>query len=117
MLYSVDAEHEVTSVPHAEEYQRWVSRMDPDKFRLIRDFFDKQVDEMLPQGSFNSRWVIPSEWQGTPLQAVWDLLRNEEQAAYFCGLILWEVMMRREGEEWRFYKAEGEIGTYYFLRG
>jgi len=51
-----------------------------------------------------------ADWSNTPLQAIYEACRrNEDMAAKIFGLFVWDMIQRRQGERWMFghYELDG----------
>lgn len=122
MLFAINAgggTRRITRVPHGEDYRRWRARLGERDFRLIWDALDARVegDEIL-----TSSWIPGADWTGTVFQPIYDRAcgGDQESAAKFFGLILWDVVMSRP-DQWAFGKYEKDgvpiAGTTYFRIG
>ena len=105
MLFNIDS-NKIDWIPYYAEYETWKNRLeqlDPKAFQKIVDELNRRVN-----GSevHTSSWIPGSNWSGTVFQPIYDACLDEESAAKFFGLILWEVMMKRKGEAWCFGRYE-----------
>ena len=98
MLFSIDGK-EIDWIPHRQEYKMWKSWLNREEFKAIFEELNCRVSGGEVQ---TSSWIPGRDWTGTVYQPLYDACQNEETAAKFFGLILWEVMTRRKGEAWCF---------------
>jgi hypothetical protein len=115
MLFSLDnLEKPIKYIPHKREYNIWKKRLTEDE-SLIATLTAKMNEKDIQTSSF-----IPGpDWTKTPYQIIYEkaCLKNEQHAAFFFGLILWDAVIRHP-EKWCFKKAEPPVqGTVYFKRG
>jgi hypothetical protein len=116
-LFAVgDSDKQVTTVPHRDDFKRWIDRLDKSEQQAIRDELDRLIDRKVESGEdiVTSSWM-PSElcpnggddWDGTPFQVIWDkaCLQSWDQTAQCFGLFVWERMMDR-AEAWHFMRCE-----------
>ena len=106
MLFDIDTRKEINRIPHHAEYETWKNRLE----QLDPKAFQKIVDELNSRVSggkvHTSSWIPGSNWSGTAFQPIYDACQDQESAAKFFGLILWEVMRKRKGEAWSFGRYE-----------
>ena len=100
MLYSIDNLKPITSVPHEESFIRWKAKIDPLKYEAIKNELRGRLTE---SEVHTSSWMPGSNWMGTVFEPIYieACSLNQEAAALFFGLILWEVMMEDE-HDWSF---------------
>ncbi len=116
MLYSIDSGRYIGLVPHQTDFKRWKYRLDQAEYDAVFDDLDRRVatDEI-----HTSSWIPGADWTGTVFQVLYEkaCLFDEEAAARFFGLILWDVMIHRS-EVWAFgrYEKDGNpiAGLTYF---
>jgi hypothetical protein len=100
MLYSIDRGDIVRSVPHADTFKLWKSRLNATEIKAVKFELNRRVDG----GEIHtSSWMPGRDWTGTVFQPIWEkaCLKNVDEAAKCFGLFLWEVMMERP-ETWAF---------------
>ena len=116
MLYSIDSNSEITSIPHRREYNRWRSRLSDSEYQAILDELNNRIDGTEIQ---TSSWIPGSDWSGTVFQPIYERACefSETSSGLFFGLIVWVVFMERP-EWWSFgrYKKDGVSikGITYF---
>lgn len=106
MLYDVNSEKEITTIPHRQDYDRWRNNLSEQDFQMIFDDLNNRIDQ---EEIHTSSWMPGHDWSDTVYHPIY-LACNKDtnNAAKFFGLILWEVMLERP-EYWSFgrYKKEG----------
>ena len=96
----------ICQIPHSKEYDVWkrqLAQLDPTAFRTIFDELNRRVSG---NEVHTSSWIPGRDWSGTVFQPIYDVCQDQETAAKFFGLILWDVMMNRKGEAWSFGRYE-----------
>lgn len=118
MLYSVDAGKYVTSIPvkYKKEYEMWMKNLSSSDYQGIIDELNSRID-----GSDinTSSWMPGNNWTGTVFDPIFIACgRNKVNSGFFFGLILFDLMIKRE-DVWGFgkYKKNGITirGITYFL--
>lgn len=119
MLYSVDGEKYITTIPHESDFKTWSSRLsaaDLDKISaaLKTVFSGSEIK--------TSSWIPGENWAGTPWEPIYSqACRQDEDAAARCfGLFVWQAVLR-ESDVWGFgrYEKDGvpiEGMTYFKLQ-
>ena len=102
MLFTIDGK-EIDWIPHWREYEVWRSWMDQEEFDAIFEELNRRVSGEKVQ---TSSWIPGRDWTDTIYQPIYDACQDQETAAKFFGLILWEVMMKHDGEAWCFGRYE-----------
>ena len=95
----------IDQIPHSKEYDVWkrqLAQLHPTAFQTIFDELNRRVSG---NKVHTSSWIPGRDWSGTVFQPIFDACQDQETAAKFFGLILWEVMKKR-GEAWSFGKYE-----------
>ena len=105
MLVDINTRESIDRIPHSREYDVWktrLSQLDPTAFGTIFNELNRRVS-----GSkvHTSSWIPGRDWRGTVFQPIYHACQDQETAAKFFGLILWEVMKKRD-EAWSFGKYE-----------
>lgn len=93
MLYS-KSWNLVQEIPYQKHYRIWRDRISDADYQAIVDHLDSLIEgtEVL-----TSSWIPGSDWTGTPFEPIYSACRFDvNAAAQFYGLILWDVMMRRD---------------------
>ena len=100
MLYSLDKDKIIDTIPYERQYRVWRNCLSPVELEAIKKELNRRVDKA---GIHTSSWMPGSNWIGTVFQPIWQTAcqKNQDAAAKCFGLILWEVMMDRP-EYWSF---------------
>jgi len=113
MLYSLELKR-ITEVPHDKEFKIWKSRLTSQEYCRLIDILTQKIDE---DEIHTSSWIPGSDWSDTPYDIIWEKAchKDEQHAAFFFGLILWDAVMRHP-DDWCFgkYSQHGVQGTTYF---
>jgi hypothetical protein len=119
MLYSVDSQSYVKTIPHCSDFDIWRSRLSDEEYDAI-------VNELRSRIECNeihtSSWIPGSDWTDTVFQPIYEKAcrYDPEAAAKFFGLILWAVLLE-DNEVWGFgrYEKNGVSieGMTYFKLG
>jgi hypothetical protein len=116
MLYSTDTMRYVKAgyVPHAHDYGIWRARLEPASLQAIKDELNRKVDG----GEIHvSSWMPGNDWKDTVYMPLYEAtFYNEEMAALFFGLVLWETLGERE-DVWAFVKWEPSFKAADKARG
>ena len=104
MLYSIESKSEITSIPHAQDYKQWRSRLTDAEYAAIVAELDSRVEGTEVQ---TSSWIPGADWTGTVFQPIYEKAcwRDEDAAARFFGLIVWDVFMQHD-DWWAFGRYE-----------
>lgn len=106
MLYSVETGKVIKQVPHLNEFNFWRSKLTIEQY----DYIIKELNNRLDTNEVHtSSWIPGKDWSDTPFEAIYEACdEDQENAAKFFGLILWETIMNRE-EYWSFghYEKNG----------
>ena len=118
MIYSIGAHKYINYVPHSNEYKYWRSKLSQGEYQLIFDELNNQINS---DNIATSSWIPGSNWTNSVYHPIWDKAceHDEEVAAKFFGLLLWEVVLLHE-DVWGFgrYKKDDipiEGLTYFKL--
>ena len=117
MLYSVDTGEYVTKLPHKREFDRWMKNLAPSDYQKVIDTLNQKVD----MSDINtSSWIPGNDWTGTVYEPLYRACGNNKDASgLFFGLILFNLLMRREDAVWSFGRYEKDgipiRGMTYFL--
>ncbi len=100
MLYSINKQQFVKTIPHEKQYRAWKKRLSTVEIAAIASELNRLIDKCPVQ---TSSWMPGSDWRGTVFEPIWVKAceYNVETAALCFGLILWEVMMER-ADTWSF---------------
>lgn len=117
MLISPDDSSPITNIPLSRQhaFSTWRSRLSAAEYGAIVAHLNNKISK---DTIHNSSWLAAPEWEGTPLQVIYTKAcrMDEEAAAKFFGLIVWETMIDRL-ETWSFTRIEGDDrpeGMTYF---
>jgi len=118
MLFTIEGK-EIEGIPHRRQrdFNAWRRNLSDSDYQAAVDEIKKYVDAVLPDKPFVSSFIPGSDWRGT----VYDPLfiacgRSKEQAGWFFGLIVWQVIIDHE-DEWMFKPADEDddiLGTTYW---
>ena len=115
MLFDING-NKIDWIPHPVEYETWKNQLKIAEIEAIFDELDSCVSEANVR---TSSWIPGHNWTGTVYQPIYDACQDWETAAKFFGLILWEVMMKRD-KAWCFgrYEKDGiQIKGMTYFRG
>ena len=120
MLVSFETGKQVTTIPHKNDYNRWMSHLDPVDYQKITDALNNYIDAKVKINEpVTAGWIPGSDWTNTVYQPIWEACgRNDIQAGFFFGLIVFETMMNHS-ETWyfgKFSKDGREIGSMTYFR-
>lgn len=118
MLYSVNRGRMVTKLPHEREFTRWRANISKADYQAVCDTLNGMIDgdEVHTAG-----WMPGHDWTGTVFEPLYHACGDNTTAAgLFFGLIVYDLMMRRE-EIWGFGRyMNGDVPiqsmTYFRLR-
>lgn len=119
MLFDIDSSRQITSVPYAAEYARYMAAMSPAEIAAIKAALNDMIDGTEIQ---TAGWMPGSDWTGTVFEPIYFKAARESYSgsAKCFGLMVWEVFMERP-ERWysgRFEKDGEPIGSRtYFQPG
>lgn len=118
MLYSLDSGEYIDYIPHRKDFDVWRSRLSQDEYSAIVQELNSRIDG---DEIVTSSWLPGSDWSGTVFEPIYEKAcqMNEEAAAKFFGLLLWEVVLNHP-DVWSFgrYEKDGvpiEGMTYFKL--
>lgn len=112
MLYNVDR-NEVTNIPHRSDYNRWMRNLSPADYQAVVDALNDYCDKA--KEMVKSSFIPGTVWQKPYIALYHACNRNERQAGYFFGLLLWSVIQHRD-DAWVFWRAEAGDGMTYFRK-
>jgi len=118
MIYSLDTQSYIHTIPHRREFNTWRSRLSNEEYNTIVNELNNRIEG----GEIHtSSWIPGSDWTGTVFQPIYEkACRHDiEAAGKFFGLILWSVLLERD-DVWAFgrYEKDGipiEGLTYFKL--
>ena len=104
MLYSIDSGQYVTRLPHQTDYDRWRKNISDDEYKAVEDAINARIDasEINTAG-----WIPGHDWTGTVYEPIYKACgKNVTQAGMFFGLIVFKLLMERQGKTWGFGRYE-----------
>ncbi len=115
MLYSVETGKYVDKLPHKKEFDIWMKKLPQADYESIVDALNAKI----ALSDINtSSWIPGDEWDSVykPLAVA---CGNNKEAGLFFGLILFDLLMRRDDAVWGFGRFEKNgvpiKGTTYFI--
>lgn len=118
MLYDIE-KNLISYTPHRVDFDRWRRNLTDEDYDAIIDELH-QIFDNLDEPVFNSSFLPGSIWDETVYQPIYEAVgANEDVAALFYGLIVWEAVRSHEGE-WFFVRQNRDddrpIGLTYFQK-
>jgi hypothetical protein len=116
VLYAIDSETQITTIPHAQDFQRWRAGLADSEYDAILAELNSRIDGTEVQ---TSSWIPGADWSGTVFDPIYSRGCNldERAAAKFFGLIVWDAFLRHDSW-WAFgrYEKDGTPieGLTYF---
>lgn len=118
LLYSVDTGKYITTVPHRNDFDKWMEKLSAADYRKIEDTLNMKINK----NEINTAgWLPGHDWTGTVFEPIYRACgQNVTQAGMFFGLIVFDLLMKREDKVWGFgrYEKDGKqiaSMTYYVL--
>jgi len=117
MLYSIEQERYIDRVPHESLYKAWIKEMTEVEKRFIFEKLNSMIDS---DEIHTSSWMPGNDWTGTVFLPIYaKACHQDESAAAMCfGLIVWDVLMRRE-DVWgfgRYFEGKNTVGGMTYFR-
>ena len=117
MLYSVDTQRYVKTLPHQKDFDVWRKRLTETEYQDVCDEITKHFDESEVN---TSSWIPGHDWSGTPYGPLFRACNNnKESSGLFFGQIVFKLLMERPDAVWGFgrYEKDGMPikGITYFL--
>ncbi|ROR28109.1 hypothetical protein EDD66_10547 [Mobilisporobacter senegalensis] len=117
MLYSIDSGKYVEKLPHKKEFDGWMKNLPASDYQNIINALSQKIDS---SDINTSSWIPGNDWSGTVYQSLYHACGNNKDASgLFFGLILFDLLMRREDAVWGFGRFEKNgvpiHGTTYFI--
>lgn len=93
MLFSIESNSEITTIPHRRDYDRWRSRLTEEEYGAVFDEINHLIEGTEVQ---TTSWMPGSDWRGTVYQKIYEIACEEDEvaSALFFGLIVWDAFMR-----------------------
>src|SRR6478752_2888059 len=122
MLYDIDKDRPIETIPYRREFDALRSRLTDAEFdgmiARINELIDESGAEIATAG-----WLPGSDWTGTVFEAIYTKATREDfnRSAMFFGQLVWYAIMQRP-ERWGSgrYEVDGrDIGsrTYFRVNG
>lgn len=117
MLYSINDCKYVTRVPHQRDFDKWMKNLSEDDYNKI----EYALNDKINQNDINTAgWLPGHDWTGTVFEPIYYACgKNVTQAGMFFGLIVFNLLMKREDKVWGFgkYEKDGKqiASMTYFL--
>ena len=118
MLYSIDSGKYVTQLPHKKDFDRWMKNPSAADYPSIAEKKKKKIEE----SDINTAgWLPGHDWTGTIYEPIYEACgRNRVLSGMFFGLIVFDLLMRKDDKTWgfgRFEKDGKQIAsiTYFVL--
>ncbi|MBF6571660.1 MAG: hypothetical protein IVW54_22675 [Candidatus Binataceae bacterium] len=104
MLWDIDRNQEIGTIPHPDGWKALSERLDPAEFQAIIDELNSKIDGSKIQ---TSSWMPGADWTGTAYQAIYEKAArfDTQLAAKLFGLMVWYTFMQRD-EYWAFGRFE-----------
>jgi len=117
MLWDLEKDKEITSIPHKKDYDLWMSRLTPSEIQDIKEEFLRMIEGL---DIVTSGWIPGPDWTNTPLQLIHDkaCITNWDSARKCYGIMVWEIMMEHD-DVWGFGKYtldDKKIGSMTYFR-
>ena len=116
MLYSVETGKYVNKLPHKKEFDAWMKSLPQADYENIIDALNSKID----LSDINtSSWIPGDEWDSVYKPLAVACGNNKEASGLFFGLILFDLLMRRDDAVWGFGRFDKNgipiKGTTYFI--
>ena len=104
MLYSIDTGKYVNKVPHKAEFDKWMRNLSAADYQAIADELNSRIDG----NDINTAgWIPGHDWTGTVYEPIYNACnKNVMQSGLFFGLIVFDLLMRRDDKVWGFGRFE-----------
>jgi len=116
MLYSIDTGKYVERLPRKKEFDAWMKKLPQVDYEKIVDALNAKIDI---KDINTSSWMPGDDWDSVYKPIAVACGNNKEASGLFFGLILFDLLMRREDAVWGFgrYEKNGVPikGTTYFI--
>lgn len=92
MLWSIDANEEITHIPHRSDYDRWRADLSDKEYQAIIDELAKKIHGTEVQ---TSSWIPGDDWTDTVFDPIYSKACGQDPvaSAKFFGLLVWEAML------------------------
>lgn len=96
MLFDLDG-RQITSTPHKADYDHWSKNITHKELETVIEAIQARINDL---EIFNASFLPGADWNGTPFMPLYIACNeNEENAAYFYGIMCW-IAVQRHAEEW-----------------
>lgn len=117
MLYSIDSGKYIEKLPHKKEFDSWMKKLPALDYQKIVEALNEKIDK---SDINTSSWIPGNNWAGTVYEPIYHACGdNKEASGLFFGLILFNLLMKRQDAVWGFgrYEKNGVPirGTTYFI--
>lgn len=104
MIYSIESENTINTIPYKDEYDVWRSRLSDHEYEAIIQDLTGKIGATNIQ---TSSWMPGKNWAGTVFAPIYSkaCLSDYEQAAKFFGLLVWESFPNHS-DYWAFGRYE-----------
>lgn len=103
MLYSVETGKYVEKLPHKKDFDSWMKKLPQDDYDNIVDTLNAKIDK---SDINTSSWMPGEEWDSVYKPISLACGNNKEVSGLFFGLILFDLLMKRDDAVWGFGKYE-----------
>lgn len=120
MLFSIDGK-QITDIPRRRQtdFNAWRNNLADSDYEAVVDAINEYVNAVEQDKPFVSSFIPGSDWTDTVYQPLYIACgRSVEQAGWFFGLLVWQVMIGHE-EDWVFKPADSDddvLGTTYWRK-
>lgn len=117
MLYSIVSHKYIDKLHHKKEFDSWMKNLPAHDYQKIVEALNDKIDE---SDINTSSWIPGNNWTGTVYEPIYHACGdNKEASGLFFGLILFNLLMKRQDAVWGFgrYEKNGVPirGTTYFI--
>lgn len=100
MIYSLDSDQEIKTIPHPKDYARWRKGLSNAEHEAILAELTQKINDTEVQ---TSSWMPGKNWANTVFEPIYTKACGEsyEQAALFFGQLVWEAFMNHP-DSWAF---------------
>jgi hypothetical protein len=119
MVYSLDSDRYIDTIPHKHDYDLWRSRLTANEYDAIMEDLCARIeaDEIV-----TSSWIPGADWTGTVFEPIYRTVCRQDfdASARFFGLLVWEAVLNHP-DVWSFGRYEKDSVpikglTYFKLR-
>ncbi|MBT1689296.1 hypothetical protein [Dawidia soli] len=104
MLYSLDSNKTINTIPYKGEYDVWRNRLSKAEYELI---IQELTNKIRGSDIQTSSWMPGKDWTNTVFAPIYSKACKSDytQAAKFFGLLVWETFLRHP-DYWAFGRYE-----------